>query len=204
MILVCTAPKAFFRRFAGAWFCTLPVLIVIGLYLLVHLVDRFMLGFLLVLWGVSYSCVSVPSNLQLLARRALMSTTLVFAAYTMPGLLHYLASPRVESVQRDAIIAEAIQKYGVRAGDPVGVIGDGQEAYWAHWVGASVVSELWSIDSAPFWSGSTELQQAVLHAMKEAGAKAIVWRRDSDRPCPPQWASLPEYSGCTISLSIPR
>jgi hypothetical protein len=200
IILICSEPKVFLRRFASAWFCTLPALLVIGMYVLVHVVDRFVLGFALVLWGIGYSCVCVPANLQLLARRALLAGTLIYAASTMPGVLHYLGSTRAESAKRDEIIAEAMRGYGVRPGDSVAVIGEGEVAYWAHWAGVSIVAELWTIDSAPFWTGSSDLQQTVLRLMRESGAKAVVWRRDADRACPREWVSLPENSGCMSLL----
>lgn len=201
IILICSEPKVFLRRFASAWFYTLPALMVIGMYVLVHVVDRFVLGFALALWGVAYSRVCVPANLQLLARRALLAGTLVYAASTMPGVLHYVGSTRGESAKRDEIIAQAIAGYGIRPGDSVAVIGEGEVAYWAHWAGVSIVAELWTIDSAPFWAGSSELQQTVLQAMRESGAQVVVWRRDADRACPREWVSLPENSGCMSLLN---
>jgi hypothetical protein len=123
------------------------------MYLLVHLVPRFVLGFSLLLWGAAWASGSVPPGLQLLARRALLAGILVFAAYTMPGLLHYVVSQRTESTARDMTIAEAIPQYGISPGQAVASIGNGQEAYWAYLARVSVVAELWSIDSAPFWSG---------------------------------------------------
>ncbi len=200
LILVWYAPKASLRRFAATSFCTLPAAAVVGMYLLVHLVQRFVLGFSLVLWGAAWASIAVPPGLQLLARRALLVGTLVLAAYTMPGLLHYVVSRRTESTSSDMAIAEAISQDGIKPADAVASIGDGQEAYWAYLARVSVVAEVWSIDSARFWSGSPEVQHAVLRAMADSGAKAVVWRRDSDQPCPPLWLSLPENSGCMISL----
>jgi hypothetical protein len=200
IILICSEPKVFLRRFASAWFCTLPALTVIDMYVLVHLVDRFMLGFVLALWGVAYSCVCVPANLQLLARRALLAGTLVYAASTMPGVLHYAGSPRAESARRDEIIAESMPAYGVQPGDSVAVLGEGEGAYWAHWARVSIVAELWTIDSAPFWTGSSDVQQAVLRSMQDLGAKVVVWRRDAERSCPHDWVTLPENSGCMSLL----
>ena len=200
LILVWYRPKASLRNFAATWFCTLPAFAVVGMYLLVHLVSRFVLGFSLLLWGAAWASVSVPPGLQLLARRALLAGTLVFTAYTMPGLLHYVVSQRTESTARDMAIAEAIPQYGITAGQAVASIGDGQEAYWAYLARDSVVAEVWSIDSAPFWSGTPAVQRAVLTSMADSGAQAAVWRRDSDQPCPPQWQSLPEHSGCMILL----
>jgi hypothetical protein len=200
LILVWYGPRASLRNFASTWFCTLPAFAVIGMYLLVHLVPRFVLGFSLLLWGAAWASVSVPPGLQLLARRALLAGILVFAAYTMPGLLHYVVSQRTESTARDMTIAEAIPQYGISPGQAVASIGNGQEAYWAYLARVSVVAELWSINSAPFWSGTPAVQQAVLRSMADSGAKAVVWRRDSDQLCPPQWQSLPEHSGCMILL----
>jgi len=200
LILVWYAPRASLRHFAVTWFCTLPATAVVGMYLLVHLVQRFVLGFSLLLWGAAWASVFVPPGLQLLARRAMLAGTLVFAAYTMPGLLHYVVSQRTESVGRDMAIAEAISHHGIAPGDAVASIGDGQEAYWAHLARVSVVAEVWSIDSARFWSAKPAVQQAVLSSMADSGAKAVVWRADSDQPCPPRWLSLPENSGCMISL----
>jgi hypothetical protein len=170
------------------------------MYLLVHLVQRFVLGFSLLLWGAAWASVIVPPGLQLLARRAMLAGTLVFAAYMMPGLLHYVFSQRTESVERDMAIAEAISQHGIALGDAVASIGDGQEAYWAQLAKISVVAEVWSIDSVQFWSAQPAVQQAVLRSMADSGAKAVVWRADSDQPCPPRWLSLPENSGCMISL----
>ena len=73
LILVWYGPRASLRNFASTWFCTLPAFAVIGMYLLVHLVPRFVLGFSLLLWGAAWASVSVPPGLQLLARRAFLS-----------------------------------------------------------------------------------------------------------------------------------
>jgi hypothetical protein len=202
IILMCCEPKVFLRRFASAWFCTLPALMVIGMYVLVHVVDRFVLGFALALWGVGYSCVCVPANLQLLARRALLAGTLVYAASTMPGVLHYVGSTRGESARRDEIIAEAMPGYGGSAGRFCRSDRGRRSGLLAHWAGVSIVAELWTIDSAPFWTASSDLQRTVFRAMRESGAKAVVWRRDAERACPQEWVSLPENSGCMSLLKL--
>jgi len=201
--LISMAPKGFLARFTTAWFCTVPVLLVIGMYLLVHLVDRFTLGFLLVLWGIAYSCIRIPSDLALVAKRVLLCSIAVFALSTFPGLLHFLFSPAENLIVRDANIAEALPNYGIRSGDSVALIGDGQVAYWAHWAGLSIVAEVPSMDSTPFWSASFEAQRTALRAMEDSGAKAVIWKRDSDRPCPRDWVLLPKDSGCLILLNPP-
>lgn len=200
IVLIWCAPKAALRRLGATWFCTLPLAAIFGMYLLVHLSMRFVLGFLLVLWGAALASVVVPIELQRWGKRALLAGILVFAAYTGPGLIHYVFSSRAESTQRDIIVAEALPEYGVRPGDSVASIGDGQTAYWAHLARVSVVAEIWQVDSPQFWSGSADSQQAALHSMSESGAKAAIWRRDSSQPCPSGWLPLAQSSGCILLL----
>jgi hypothetical protein len=200
LILAWYAPIASLRHFAATWFCTLPAAGVFGMYLLVHLVGRFVLGFSLLLWGAAWASVVILPGCRLLGRRAVLTGVIVFAAYTMPGLIHYVISRRTASVERDMIIAEALPGYGIAPGDAVASIGDGQEAYWAHFAHVPVVAEVWNVDSAEFWSTTPAIRQAALHAMADAGAKAAIWRADSDRPCPDGWQSLPESSGCIVRL----
>ncbi len=199
LILAWYTPNTSLRHFASAWFCTLPVAAVFGMYLLVHLVARFVLAFSLVLWGTAWASIFVPSGLQLLARRAMLAGILVSAACATPGLLHYTISERAESTSRDIAIAEAIPHYGITPGDAVASIGN-DVAYWAYLARLSVVAEVWPIDSDRFWSQPPEVQQAALRSMGDSGAKAAVWRNDVNRPCPPQWLSLPRGSGCMILL----
>ena len=199
LILACYKPKESIRHFAATWFCTLPTIAVIGMYLLVHLVQRFVLGFSLVLWGAAFASVFVPSGLQVLARRTMLVGILVFAVYTMPGLLHYVISQRTVSSLPDMAIAEALPQFGVLPGDPVASLGDGQEADWAYLARVSVVAEVWSMDSAQFWSALPTTQKAILRSMAESGAKAVVWRTAAEQPCPPGWLPL-SSSGCLVSL----
>jgi hypothetical protein len=142
LILFWYAPGKSLRNLATMWFCTLPVAVVIGMYLLVNLVQRFVLGFSLVLWGAAWALIFIPPGLHLMARRAMLAGTLVFAAYTMPGLLHYVVSRRTESIGRDITVAGALPRYGIAPGSAVASMGDRQEAYWAHFADVSVVAEV--------------------------------------------------------------
>jgi hypothetical protein len=204
LILIWTAPGAAWRRLAATWFCTLPVLGVVGMYLLTHLVMRFVLGFLPVLWGAAFASIAVSPELRWLVRRTLLAGILVFAAAELPGMLHFAITHPAENAGRDMVIARALPAYGLRSGDAVASVGDGQEAYWAHFAGTPVASEIWKMDTGLFWSLSPDLQEGALRAMADAGARAAVWRRDSDLPCPANWIGLEEDSGCLIVLSALR
>jgi len=206
LILWWQRPNPSWRRLVATCFCTLPIVGVVGLYLLTHLVMRFVLGFFLVLWGAAFASISSSSssfsdsNSLVLTRRVLLAGILVFAVIELPGVLHFALSHSAENSDRDIAIAQALPVYGVVPGNAVASLGDGQEDYWAHWAAVPVVAEIWKRDLREFWAESPELQGLALRAMANSGAKAAVWRRDSDRPCPALWISLPENSGCLILL----
>jgi hypothetical protein len=200
LLLAWYTARASLRHFTASWFCTLPAAAIFGMYLLVHLVQRFVLGFSLVLWAAAWASICVLPGMQLLARRAMLVGIVVFSAYTLPGLLHFVIAPTSESTDHDVAIAESLSHYGINAGDAVASIGNGQEAYWAYLARVPVVAEVWSIDSARFWAAPSERQQVALRSMANSGAKAVVWRRDSDQMCPAQWQALPENSGCIATL----
>jgi hypothetical protein len=200
IFLLWNRPRESLSNLASTWYWTVPALAIFGMYLLVHLVERFVIGFSLLLWGAAWASVFVPKGFELVARRAILAGMMVFAAYTLPGLVHYVVSTRANSSGEDVAIAQALPGFGVSPGDGVASIGDGQEAYWAHLANVPVVAEVWSIESAQFWSASQAKQDAVLRAMANAGAKVAVSRAELDRPCPPNWLSLPQSSGCVMLL----
>jgi hypothetical protein len=173
------------------------------MYVLVFLVSRYIIGFSLVTWGVLFSCIRVPANYEVLMRRTLVAGIAVFAACTLPGVAHFLLARPQNLIQRELVVAEAIPNYGIRPGDAVGVIGDGQVAFWAHWARVSITAEVASMDSASFWSASHASQEAAVQSMAALGAKAVIWRRDSERPCPQDWIGLPANSGCIIESKVP-
>jgi hypothetical protein len=199
MVLASAAPALFLRRLAASWFCIVPSLVVVGMYLLVFLVGRYLIGFSLVLWGILFSCVRVPANSEVLMRRSFACGLAVFAAFTLPGMAHFLVSRPPNLIQRDLIVAAALPNYGIQPGDAVGIIGDGQVAYWAHWAKVAIVAEVASMDSAYFWSSSPASQQTAVRSMAALGAKAVVWRRDSAHPCPQDWIPLPANAGCLFA-----
>jgi hypothetical protein len=203
LILASVAPAVFLRRVAAAWFCVIPTLVVVGMYLLVHLVGRFMIGFSLVIWSVLFSSIRVPARYEALMRRALGWGIAVFAACTLPGIAHLLISRPQNLIQRELVIAEALPVYGIRPGDGVGVIGDGQSLLGA--LGSGVNYGGGRRDGFCFFLVRiARLAATVVSSMAALGAKAVIWSRDSDHPCPRDWTELPGDSGCIIECKVPR
>ena len=65
---------------------------------------------------------------------------------------------------------------GLRAGDPVAVIGDGTVDYWARLGRLKIVAEIFSPEpnQVQFWSEPWQRRKAAYECLRRAGAKVVV------------------------------
>ncbi len=200
LVLLSYAPRLSLGRLFDSWMFSLPLLGVLSMYLLVHLVGRFTLGFLPLLWGIALAAAIIPATFRASARRTVLVGVAVFAASAFPGLAHSLWSPRDASAKTDIAIAEALPNYGIQPGDAVATIGSGEGAYWARLARVSIVAEVWDDDSDKFSLSLPSWQESLARSMAAAGARAVIWRTDRSRLCPNSWLPLPHSSGCILML----
>ena len=199
IILVLYSPLEFFRKLANDWFWVVPILLIVTMYLMVYLSWRYLIAFMPLLWGAALTSVSVPVRFRETVRPIILAGLLVFGVHTVPGLLHFLIAPRPNSYRRDLVVAQSLPAFGIKRGDLVGTVGDGKNALWAQLGGVSVVTEIWSADIPAFVASSPAEQQVILDSMARAGAKAVVWRMDSEPRCQSPWLNLPASSGCIFT-----
>jgi hypothetical protein len=200
LILACYTAKASLRNLASTWFCTLPVIAVFGMYLLLHLlrdscsVFRWCSGRRVRIGSCAFRTGRISTarhagwNTGLCGEHDPRSASLCRITAQGIGCATWLL-PRPFPTT-DSHPARRSQ-VSVTDKSPIG-----------HTCKGSVVAEVWSIDSARFWSEPSTAQQAVLHSMADAGAKAVIWRADSDQACAAEWISLPEHSGCVIFAAL--
>jgi len=72
------------------------------------------------------------------------------------------------------VVASNLEKMGLKAGDPVAVVGDGNWSYWARSGRFRIVTTVTSRDSPALWSEGLEEKQEVYDAFARAGARAAV------------------------------
>jgi hypothetical protein len=176
----------------GGWLLTVielwpPVLLsVLGMALYLPLVvnDRYLGGYVLVLFLVALTSVRLSSPFH---RAASYVVPVVFAVmilgtadYTIRILTHHLAVPGVGPTRNttDIVVAEKLDEAGISSGEKVAIIGEGTGAYWARLGKLRIVAEIMDAfgGSGQFWNGSGELQERVYQAFASTGAKAIVAR----------------------------
>ena len=70
--------------------------------------------------------------------------------------------------------AQELQALGIRAGDPVALIGYGFDSFWARLARVQIVAEMLDSDAEPFWNGDDTLRSEVIEAFAGTGAKVVV------------------------------
>jgi hypothetical protein len=165
------------RALAGAmrrgWFLIVPGMAALVMYSTVLLDTRYVAPFAVMVWvGVLLTLEPfLPTNY----RRGLWvgaATVLTIAALSN-------LTPRLRALlpgQRDAQgeYATFVLQSGVRPGDELALIGDGQYAYWARLARVRLVAEVPSRAADDFWTSGRERRRALLDAFRRAGAVAVV------------------------------
>lgn len=204
----------------GIWFAGLrelwPLLALpaaaFAIYLPVHVENRFLAGFIVVLYLALFAAARVrPADQRsagYLAIAVFVTMALGTADLTFRYATHRLAIPGSgpNSVWQDVLAAEHLQRMGARSGDKVAVIGDGTGAFWARLAELRIVAEVMGANhgSAQFWASSEETKDRVYAAFAGTGASLAV------ASCPARaaagWQPIPGTEYCVLPLHqvLPR
>ena len=191
---------ALLARKGGSWqfegerlfWVWLPSFAAFGMYAFVHVEQRFVGGFalMLLMWILSSLRVSERAAAQFRRRAILMAG---FA----PGLAVGWAVARdLYDVARNKpnehwVIAQQLHAMGIPPGTEVGYIGTGLEASWAHLAGVRIVAEVPESELQPFAAADAERRQKVLALFSSVGARAVV-TRNADAANPADgWRQIP-------------
>lgn len=153
-----------------------------AVYLPVHVEDRFLGGFVVVLFLTLFAAVQLRPADQRSAGYVAIAVFITMALGTADVTLRYatnhLAIPGSgpNSVWQDVLAAEQLQNMGARPGDRVAVIGDGTGAYWARLAKLRIVAEVMGANhgSTQFWESPEERKEKVYAAFAGAGASRAV------------------------------
>jgi hypothetical protein len=198
----------------GVWFaglCDLWPLIALpaaafAVYLPVHVEDRFLGGFVIVLFLTFLAAVQLrpadQSSAGYVAIAVFITIALGTADVTLRYATHHLAIPGSgpNSVWQDVLAAEELQRMGARPGDKVAVIGDGTGAYWARLAKLQIVAEVMGANhgSAQFWESPEEARERVYSAFTCAGASLAV--ASCPAPASNGWQPITGTAYCVLPL----
>lgn len=182
LILGLLSGRLWWRRLRDVWPLLAMSLVGLALYLPIVENDRYLGGFLLVLFLL---LVAVPRCRPEDQRSAVYVALAVFcvmaigtADYTVRMITNHYAIPGngPTSAWQDVVAAEQLWRMGAQPGDKVAVIGEGTGAYWARLAKLRIVAEVMGANHgySKFWDARGEVQQDVYAKFAQAHAKLVV------------------------------
>lgn len=153
-----------------------------GLYSIVLVRPRYVGGFVALLCVALLAGIRLPNNaksppLTKYVAIAVMGTILFSVAANLAETAYVTNTVYGYPTQKDEMrAAEGLQSMGLRAGDPVAVIGDGTVDYWARLDRFKIVAEIFSPEpnQVQFWSEPWERRKAAYECLSRAGARVVV------------------------------
>jgi Fe2+ transport system protein FeoA len=179
-----------------------------GFYLPLVVNDRYLGGFVLVLFLVLLRAVRFRTEDEGVVRIVVVATffmmALATAGYTIRVVNHSIpVGEGPSSTEEDLRVAERLRDFGMTPGTKVAVIGDGDGAYWARLAHLRIVAEIMDRNggSAQFWRSAESVQQHVYDLFHGAHAKLAVASCVSSCPARPKgWKEIPGTSYCVHNL----
>ena len=207
IVVVLMCPARWLAGVRELWpFIVVPV-IGMAFYLPLVVNDRYLAGFVLVLFVTLYASAQVRSvDLRPVAYVA----TAIFVAMALGTLdvtvryaTNHLAVPGVgpNSTIEDVIAAEQLPRYGASAGDKVAIIGDGTSAYWARLAKVRIVAEVMGgkRGAQEFWNAPQATKHQAYSAF--ASAHATVVMSSCPAIIPADWTQIAGTNYCVLQLA---
>jgi hypothetical protein len=156
----------------------------LAMYAFVHVEDRYVGVFCVLLWMGLLLGLSVPATLVKWVAPGLAWGLAASILIPIIATIGSLAAAGRETHDWEAEVAQALTHAGIRAGDKVGRISPGYNDFaWARIARVTVVTEVAIERADSFWQSSPTQQDAVLQAMEAAGARIVVaYVRDDFTP----------------------
>jgi hypothetical protein len=211
LALALLSGRRWWARLREIW----PLIFISGigmaLYLPILVNDRYLGGFLLLLFTVLLAAAQSRREDHMSVTYISLSVFVVMALgtvdYTARIVTNHLAIPGngPNSTLQDVVAAEQLWHKGVRPGDKIAVIADGTGAYWARLAKLRIVAEIMDTNhgTREFWSASEDQQQDVYRVFARAHAKLVV---TSCPICPPAipegWQRLEGTPYCVRTLEV--
>jgi hypothetical protein len=177
------------KRLFWVWF---PSFAAFGMYALVHVEERFLGGFalMLLMWILSSLRFSDRASAQL-CRRAILVVGLAPALAITWAAAHDLVDVIRNKPYEPWVVAQELHVLGIPPGADVGYIGTGLDAYWAHVAGVRIIVEVPDIERPRFVAADAARRQQILALFISVGARAVV-TRNADAANPADgWRQIP-------------
>jgi hypothetical protein len=146
-----------------------------GLYSLVHAETRFVGAYVVLFWMAILFSVRLGSReARRMAEYLALAVVITVLLSVADGTVRAVIAGGPYSALDQIIVADDLEKIGLRAGERVAVLGDGNWSYWARSGKLKIVSTIMSPDTPAFWTENAEQREQVHRLFASTGAKAVV------------------------------
>ena len=168
------------------WTLVIPAVIAFGLYGTVLVQGRYIAVFVLLFWADVLANIRLPniannkSWMNIISGIAIFGLLANIIMFNLDGFKQLNPSLGVSPVEQSAPparpleVAQALQSFGIKPGDKVGVIGYAYDSFWARLAHVKIAAEMLEADAIDLWNGDNALRQSVLQAFADAGMDAVV------------------------------
>ncbi len=193
------------KAFAKFWPLWALAVTALGMYMAIHVEERYIGAFIVLLWLGMFCGLNIPTKgTGRLLAGMVAGIALTLAVSVAP--VAYESNPDVSPEQWPSggnwsfEVASALQRLGIRSHDHVARISPFGADGWARLARVTIVAEVQMTAADDFWCATPEAQEALLHAFAAAGAKAVVApiRR---APLPIGWTKLGDTGFAAYMLS---
>lgn len=179
--------------------CFVPM----ALYALVHAETRFIAAQVTIFWMALLSGVRLDNSekQRLLAECMVWAASATVLLSVLDGTAREIRAGGFYSARDQIVVANELERAGLRDGDDIAVLGDGNWSYWARLARLKIVSTIIGPDTEEFWAQSPEQKAALYQLFLGTGARAVVanhvpssersgWRRIGNSEYYLRWLSL--------------
>ena len=159
------------------WILLLPSILVMAMYSLVHVEERYISSFIVLFWLGLFSAVKFPDSKEI--KRIISYLILILVVFLLITSVFSkdLLENRLTALDNKVnwTVASHLKNIGIKAGDEVGVIGIYDDYYWARLIKVHIIAEIPADEEINnFWASDSLIKSQVLQAFKNAGAKILV------------------------------
>jgi len=167
------------RALLRNWFLLAWCVAALGLYMLVHVEVRYVGAFVAVLWMVILFELRIPELGRSVSRNKLAEYLALAVVVTIllslaDGTVRAIREGGPFSARGDIAVADDLEALGLRPGEQIAVIGDGNWFYWARLGRYKIVSTIMASDSTDYWNLAVEQRQGLNRVFTTTGARALI------------------------------
>ncbi len=150
--------------------------VAMSLYMLVHVELRYVGAYVAVFWMAVLFGVRLTNSggQRTMAEYVALAVVVTILLSVADGTVRAVRDGGPYSALDQIIVADDLENMGLRAGERVAVLGDGNWSYWAHSCKLKIVSTIMSADAPAFWAETAEQREQVYRLFASTGARAVV------------------------------